>query len=159
MKSHVDNGVNIIRYLPSLDYVIPAVLSHHERYDGRGYPRKLAGEEIPLAGRILAITDAFDAMISRRSYREPLSVERALAILREESGKQFDPNLAALFVEMVENGRIEPQIQKSVTLEKLGMPPVVVPDRPVSAAAAVPAGVPVGVPVEGTPGPGDAPAF
>lgn len=159
MKSHVDNGVNIIRYLPSLDYVIPAVLSHHERYDGRGYPRKLAGEEIPLAGRILAVTDAFDAMISRRSYREPLSVERALSVLREECGKQFDPNLAALFVEMVENGRIEPQIQKSVTLEKLGMPPVVVPDRPVSAAAAVPAVVPVGVPVEGTPGPGDAPAF
>lgn len=109
MKGHVDNAANMIRYLPSLDYVIPAVLSHHERYDGGGYPRKLAGEEIPLLGRILCIADAFDAMTSSRSYKQPVSVERALEILREEANRQFDPTLVGIFVDLVECGEIEVQ--------------------------------------------------
>jgi len=107
MKGHVENAVNIIRYLPSLDYVIPTVLSHHERYDGRGYPRRLAGEEIPIMARILCIADSFDAMTSERSYKKALTKEEALAILREESGKQFDPKLALIFVELVESGKVE----------------------------------------------------
>lgn len=115
MRSHVDNAVNIIRYLPSLDYVIPAVLSHHERYDGAGYPRKLAGEEIPVTGRILCIADAFDAMTSVRGYREPYTAARAVEILREEAGKQFDPAMVPVFAQLVENGRIELRAQLAVT--------------------------------------------
>ena len=61
MKRHVEASVEIIRHLPSMDYVIPAVLGHHERYDGRGYPRRIAGKDIPLAARILCIADSFDA--------------------------------------------------------------------------------------------------
>lgn len=107
MKGHVENAVNIIRNLPSLDYVIPAVYSHHERYDGNGYPRKLAGEDIPIIGRILCIADSFDAMTSVRSYKEAYDTEKSLGIIEKESGKQFDPKLAMIFIEAVRSGKIE----------------------------------------------------
>lgn len=107
MKTHVENAVNIIRHLPSLDYVIPAVLSHHERYDGRGYPRRLEQDNIPITGRILCIADAFDAMTSVRNYKKALPMQEAIAILRSESGKQFDPALVDIFVEQLENGTIK----------------------------------------------------
>lgn len=107
MKSHVENAVNIIRHLPSLDYVIPAVLSHHERYDGRGYPRRLSQANIPITGRILCVADSFDAIVSIRNYKEATPVNEALAILRSEAGKQFDPNLVEIFAELVENNKIE----------------------------------------------------
>lgn len=107
MKTHVENSVGIIRHLPSLDYVIPAVISHHERYDGKGYPRGLAGENIPLMGRMLCVVDSFDAMISRRSYKKAMSVEKALSILSQERGAQFDPKLADLFIQLVVTNQIE----------------------------------------------------
>ena len=107
MKGHVENAVNIIRYLPSLGYVIPAVQSHHERYDGRGYPRQLAGDEIPILGRILCIADSFDAMTSVRSYKSAASVQTAIAILDAEAGKQFDPKLVRIFIDLLEKGNIE----------------------------------------------------
>ena len=106
VKGHVENSIGIIRHLPSLDYVIPAVIGHHERYDGNGYPRRIAGEDIPVAARILSISDAFDAMISKRPYKEPLSVSTALLILEEQSGLQFDPKLASLFIDLVQKGII-----------------------------------------------------
>lgn len=111
MKGHVENAVNIIRNLPSLDYVIPAVYSHHERYDGEGYPRRLAGENIPIIGRILCIADSFDAMTSVRSYKEAMERDVALSVLQKEAGKQFDPKLVMIFVEAIQNGRIELQNQ------------------------------------------------
>lgn len=107
MKSHVENAVNIIRHLPSLDYVIPAVLSHHERYDGRGYPRRLAQANIPITGRILCVADSFDAIVSVRNYKVATPVSEALSILRSEAGKQFDPNLVEIFADLVENNKIE----------------------------------------------------
>jgi len=107
MKSHVENAVNIIRHLPSLDYVIPAVLSHHERYDGRGYPRRLAQANIPITGRILCVADSFDAIVSIRNYKEATPVQDAIAILRSEAGKQFDPNLVEIFAELVENNKLD----------------------------------------------------
>lgn len=107
VKGHVDNAVNIIQYLPSLDYVIPAVQSHHERYDGKGYPRQLAGDEIPILGRILCIADSFDAMISARTYKPAYALEEALRTLRKEAGKHFDPKLTMIFVDLVESGNIE----------------------------------------------------
>lgn len=107
MKTHVENSVGIIRHLPSLDYVIPAVISHHERYDGRGYPRGLAGENIPLMGRMLCVADSFDAMISKRSYKNAMTIDKALEIIQRERGRQFDPVLADLFVELVRSNQIE----------------------------------------------------
>lgn len=78
------------------------VLCHHERYDGSGYPNHLSGDQIPLAAQILALTDAWDAMLSRRVYRESLSVEYARAELVRCSGKQFAPFLVNSFLAMVE---------------------------------------------------------
>ena len=109
MKAHVENAVNIIRHLPALDYVIPAVLSHHERYDGRGYPRKLTEDNIPITGRILCIADSFDAITSARNYKAAIPLDKAIMILRSEAGKQFDPNLVEIFAEQLENGKIQLQ--------------------------------------------------
>lgn len=106
MKGHVEASVGIVRHLPSLDYVIPAVIGHHERYDGQGYPRKIAGEEIPASARILCIADSFDAMTSKRCYKERLPASRALEILREEKGKQFDPEMAEVFIDCFLSGQI-----------------------------------------------------
>ncbi|HWQ50236.1 MAG TPA: HD domain-containing phosphohydrolase [Terriglobales bacterium] len=108
MKNHVENSVGIIKHLPSLDYVIPAVIGHHERYDGRGYPRGLAGEDIPILARILCVADSFDAMVSHRPYKRPYPVEHALREIEAQAGLQFDPKLAPLFVRLVREGKITP---------------------------------------------------
>lgn len=107
MKGHVENAVNIIRHLPSLDYAIPAVYSHHERYDGKGYPRRLEGESIPITGRILCIADSFDAITSTRSYKGAVPVPAAIEMLRAEAGGQFDPKLVDIFIDLIESGAIE----------------------------------------------------
>lgn len=109
MKSHVEASTGIIRHLPSLDYVIPAVLSHHERYDGKGYPRGISKEEIPVLGRILCIADSFDAMTSSRSYKEPYSIEYSISELERNKGSQFDPKLVDLFILLIKEGKIHIQ--------------------------------------------------
>ncbi len=107
VKGHVESSIGIIRHLPSLDYVIPAVIGHHERYDGKGYPRRIAREDIPISARILCVADSFDAMISERPYKEAFSVSTSLRILKEQAGLQFDPKLVPIFVELVESGVIK----------------------------------------------------
>ncbi|MEA3333204.1 MAG: HD domain-containing phosphohydrolase, partial [Pseudomonadota bacterium] len=74
-------------------------LYHHEKWDGSGYPHAIAGEEIPLVARIAAISDVFDALTSVRPYKKAWSVEAAVALLQEESGKHFEPTLVKLFVD------------------------------------------------------------
>ena len=106
MKGHVTNSISMIRHLPSLDYVIPIAISHHERYDGRGYPRGLAGESIPLGGRVLGVVDAFDAIVSKRPYKDAMTIDDALAEIERNLGKQFDPMLGQAFVDLVRNGTI-----------------------------------------------------
>ena len=83
MKNHVASSVEIIRHLPMMDYVIPAVIGHHERDDGKGYPRRIAGNDIPLAARILCIVDSFDAMVSKRCYKHQIPVSEAMEELAE----------------------------------------------------------------------------
>lgn len=106
IKSHVENSIGIIKHLPSLDYVIPAVIGHHERYDGKGYPRRIAKEDIPISARMLCIADSFDAMISQRAYKEAVPVEEALRRLEVDAGRQFDPVLVPIFVHLIRNGLI-----------------------------------------------------
>lgn len=106
MKTHVENATKMIRYLPDMDYVIPAVLGHHERFDGTGYPRGLRGKEIPLMARILTIADCFDAMTGRRPYKQPYPVSYAIDEIQKNSGTQFDPELVSLFVSLVKEGKI-----------------------------------------------------
>ncbi len=100
IKRHPQIGYDILGAVPSIDPMLPGVLHHHERWDGRGYPHGLAGEDIPLLGRILALADTFDAMSSTRSYRPAMPREKVLAEIRECTGTQFDPALAPLFVEL-----------------------------------------------------------
>ncbi|MBP86544.1 MAG: hypothetical protein CMJ64_07505 [Planctomycetaceae bacterium] len=90
IKEHPDKGWAILQDLNPLSYVLPSVLHHHENYDGRGYPDNLAGEDIPLDGRILAVADAYDAMTSDRPYRSGMPHEKAEAILRNGAGSQWD---------------------------------------------------------------------
>ena len=76
-------------------------MHHHERYDGKGYPDRLSKEDIPIVARILAVADTFDAMTSKRPYREPLSVEVALKEIEKHSGDQFDPKIASALINIV----------------------------------------------------------
>ena len=97
-----------------MDYVIPAVIGHHERYDGRGYPRRVAGKDIPLAARILCIVDSFDAMVSKRCYKQSMPVDEAVKELERGAGTQFDPELVPIFCEMIRSGRLKPILEYHV---------------------------------------------
>jgi HD-GYP domain-containing protein (c-di-GMP phosphodiesterase class II) len=97
VRRHPVVGERILRAAPALTPVGPIVRSTHEHFDGGGYPDGLAGEAIPLASRIVAVCDAFDAMTSPRPYRSAMSAEGALEELRRGAGTQFDPMVAAAF--------------------------------------------------------------
>ena len=101
MRQHVEIGARIIGEHSSglLRTAHRIVLSHHEKWDGSGYPNGLKGEDIPLEGRIVAIADVFDALTSVRPYKQAWSVEDAVAFLREQSGRHFDPRLVELFID------------------------------------------------------------
>lgn len=107
IKGHVEASIDIVRHLPSLDYVIPAVIGHHERYDGKGYPRRIAGEDIPATARILCIADSFDAMTSKRCYKNAYPLELARQNLLDGAGTQFDPYMVRVFVQCLDDGRIK----------------------------------------------------
>lgn len=117
VKKHVEMSITIIKHLPSINHVIPAVIGHHERWDGTGYPRGLKGESIPFAARCLAITDAFDAMTSSRPYRAGFSVNAALNEIKNNIGTQFDPAMANLFIKLVLDGTIK--VDKSMDVKNI----------------------------------------
>ena len=98
MKKHPEIGARILADVKQVKALIPGVLHHHERYDGRGYPTGLAGGAIPLMGRIICLADCFDAMTSNRTYRKALPLEVALTEIRRCAGTQFDPTLAEAFL-------------------------------------------------------------
>ncbi|RMH29864.1 MAG: HD-GYP domain-containing protein [Planctomycetota bacterium] len=98
IKLHPEIGHEILKGIPSLRDVLPGVLHHHERYDGRGYPHGLAGEDIPLLARIIGVADTFDAMSSNRAYHSKMPREVVLAEIRKCSGSQFDPRVAEAFL-------------------------------------------------------------
>ncbi len=104
MKSHVVQSINIIKHIPNLLETVPIIISHHERYDGYGYPRGIGGEKIPVLGRVIAIADAFDAMTTDRPYRKGLSLEQAVYELNKHKGTQFDPDLVDIFVNIIDQG-------------------------------------------------------
>jgi len=97
IKKHPVIGKKIIEKVEFLKDGLPLIYHHHERYDGKGYPDGLKGEEIPLLARILSVADAFDAMISNRPYRKALSVEEAIGELKKNAGTQFDPLIVQIF--------------------------------------------------------------
>src|SRR3954462_3149984 len=101
VKRHPVAGVEMLSDVDFPGDTLHIVRSHHERWDGRGYPDGLAGEAIPRSARILCIADVYDALTSRRSYKPPIPHEKAMVIMREEAGKQFDPVLFATFDELM----------------------------------------------------------
>lgn len=100
VKRHPEIGAHILGDIRQMRDLIPGVLHHHERWDGRGYPYGLAGEEIPLYGRLICLADSFDAMSSNRSYRISMPLDQVLAEIHRCMGTQFDPHLAQLFVDL-----------------------------------------------------------
>ncbi|HPF42485.1 MAG TPA: HD domain-containing phosphohydrolase [Bacillota bacterium] len=108
MKKHVGYGVTALKSnldptaeTPSfINTALEIINYHHEKYDGSGYPNKTKGKEIPLPGRLMAIIDVYDALISKRVYKEAFSFEEANAIIRKDTGSHFDPDIAEAFLEI-----------------------------------------------------------
>lgn len=98
IKKHPEIGYNITRASPHLAHIANAILTHHEWWDGSGYPQGLKGDEIPITSRILAIVDAYDAMVSGRPYKSKMSREDAIEEIKKCSGTQFDPDIAEKFI-------------------------------------------------------------
>jgi HD-GYP domain-containing protein (c-di-GMP phosphodiesterase class II) len=105
MRAHPDLGAAIVGPVSALRQVVPLLKHHHERWDGTGYPAKLKGEEIPLGSRILALADAYEAMTSDRAYRKAMPPERAVEILKEGAGRQWDPGVVIAFLKVREAGQ------------------------------------------------------
>jgi diguanylate cyclase (GGDEF)-like protein len=110
IHEHPRLGEMLLRPVEPKQAVLEAVLHHHEHYDGTGYPRGLRGEEIPLLSRLLAVADAFSAMVVDRPYRKALSINKAIEELRCQAGKQFDPDLSEKLAELVERGEYTPTL-------------------------------------------------
>jgi HD-GYP domain-containing protein (c-di-GMP phosphodiesterase class II) len=119
IKGHPDQGWAILKDLDELAHILPGVLHHHERFDGRGYPDGLAAQAIPLTARILAVADAYDAMCSDRPYRKGMPMNRVEDILRSGSGTHWDPAIvAALLRSMPEIGSVWNEYQEPVTPQR-----------------------------------------
>jgi putative nucleotidyltransferase with HDIG domain len=102
VKAHPKLGVEILKHVIDLVNCLPAILHHHEHYDGKGYPSGLKGDSIPIEARILAIADAYDAMTSLRPYREQISSQQALNELKRCTGTQFDSELVESFCKIIQ---------------------------------------------------------
>src|SRR5204863_7035964 len=98
IRIHPQVGAEIIAAVPFPYPVAPLILGHHERWDGKGYPKGLAGHDIPIGARILTIVDYYDAVTTERPYHKALGHESAISLLRHEAGRALDPNLVPVFV-------------------------------------------------------------
>jgi HD-GYP domain-containing protein (c-di-GMP phosphodiesterase class II) len=106
MRQHPEIGAALLNGLHSMRSAVPAVLHHHERYDGKGYPHGLVGSAIPAVARVVTVADAFDAMLTDRPYRKGLPLDGALEEIERHAGTQFDPIYAQVFVQCVERGKL-----------------------------------------------------
>jgi HD-GYP domain-containing protein (c-di-GMP phosphodiesterase class II) len=101
IQRHCEAGYRILSSADEFSEIAETILCHHERYDGKGYPKGLSGEAIPLSSRIITLADAFDAMMSDRAYRKALTQDKAIQELRLNAGHQFDPNLVEPFIQVI----------------------------------------------------------
>jgi energy-coupling factor transport system substrate-specific component len=111
MKSHVTRGAEILKDFTLVEHAVDGTRYHHERYDGKGYPDGLKGDEIPLFGRIIAVADAFDAMTSNRVYRNHMDTDYVLTEMKRGRGAQFDPAVIDAFFSLID--------KKIIDLEKI----------------------------------------
>lgn len=114
IKQHPQKGYDILKHVPTFrkNSILDMVLYHHERFDGMGYPKGLSGENIPLVARIIGIADAFDAMTSKRVYRNSKDIEYALNEIVKGKGSQFDPHIADIFLDLVNEGKIKVRVSQ-----------------------------------------------
>ena len=111
MKQHTVKGYRIANASPELSGIADCILSHHEKWDGTGYPNKLKGEEIPLLARIISAVDSHDVMVHDRPYHHAMPEEDAIKELRRCAGTQFDPHVIEVFTKLLEEEEL-PKIQK-----------------------------------------------
>jgi putative two-component system response regulator len=104
MKTHSIIGGNLLAYSKSeiIQVAEEIAISHHEKWNGKGYPQGLAGVKIPLVGRIVGLADVFDALTSKRPYKDPFPVEKAIDIIKKERGEHFDPHIVDVFLENID---------------------------------------------------------
>ena len=103
IKNHPTIGAHILSTATIFKDIIPIVKHHHEKFDGTGYPSRLAGNDIPYLARITAVADTFDAMTSKRTYRDALPIEIVKEEFRKNIGTQFDPDITLVFLDILEN--------------------------------------------------------
>ena len=123
IRAHPKVGADIVSSVPFPYPVAPLILSHHERWDGKGYPTGLKGEEIPLGARILSVVDYFDALMAERPYHKAMSYDAAVGLLQQEAGKGLDPAVVATFIELL------PSLQNEAARLEAGDADVALRDR------------------------------
>ncbi len=116
MKSHTTRGAKILKGISTIPQIIEGAKSHHEKYDGSGYPEGLKGEEIPFVARIICCADCFDAMASKRVYKEPFSLDTIISEFERGSGTQFDPHICAVVVKMMQDNILKPYTAENTYL-------------------------------------------
>jgi diguanylate cyclase (GGDEF)-like protein/putative nucleotidyltransferase with HDIG domain len=129
IRAHPKVGADIVSSVPFPYPVAPLILSHHERWDGKGYPAGLRGDDIPLGARILSVVDYFDALMAERPYHKAMSFEAAIGLLQQEAGKGLDPTVVTKFIELLpalqeEAARLEHAVRRPVTddMQQTGQP-------------------------------------
>jgi putative nucleotidyltransferase with HDIG domain len=118
IKRHPQQGARVVSSLDGYGPVADVILAHHERIDGKGYPRGLKGEEIPKLSRIISVSDTYDVMTARDSYRTPMSSQDAIAELRRVAGKQLDADFVEIFIELIEGNDVSFQHAEASDFEK-----------------------------------------
>ncbi len=116
MKSHTTRGAGILKGISTIPQIIEGAKSHHEKYDGSGYPEGLHGDEIPFVARIICCADCFDAMASKRVYKEPFSLDIILKEFERCSGTQFDPEISKVVIGMISSGKLKPYTAENTYL-------------------------------------------
>jgi diguanylate cyclase (GGDEF)-like protein/putative nucleotidyltransferase with HDIG domain len=130
IRVHPQVGAEIISAVPFPYPVAPLILSHHERWDGKGYPQGLKGEEIPLGARILSVVDYYDALTSDRPYHKAMTSEAAMALLQQEAGRALDPQVVQMFVKMAPDMEAAADTIESATPRRLTLEPLNERGRP-----------------------------
>jgi energy-coupling factor transport system substrate-specific component len=116
MKSHTTRGASILKGISTIPQIIEGAKSHHEKYDGSGYPEGLKGEDIPFVARIICCADCIDAMASKRVYKEPYSLDVIIKEFERCSGTQFDPKISKVVEELLSSGKLKPYADENTYL-------------------------------------------
>ena len=116
MKSHTSRGADILKGISTIPQIIEGAKYHHEKYDGTGYPAGLSGEDIPYVARIICCADCFDAMASKRVYKDPYPLDKIIQEFERCAGSQFDPNIAKVVVGLIESGKLKPYTAENTYL-------------------------------------------